>query len=243
MEFGGLIAVNDVDLHVQTGAIHGLIGPNGSGKTTLLNMMSGWLRPTSGSLRWRGEDVSRRRHYRLARAGIGRTFQTGTLFDEMSCLDNVSMSLYASTGWNPLAGIFGLRSERSKQAAIRAKGIDLLAQMDIADVAQEPAGSLPLGYRRWLGIATALSSDPDLLMLDEPLAGMNRIEKEATMQRITSLPAAGVTILLVEHDMNAVMEYCDVVSVLEAGRKIAEGTPQEIRSNPRVIDAYLGVQD
>ena len=243
MEFGGLVAVDDVDMQIDAGEIRGLIGPNGSGKTTLLNLMSGWLRPRSGELLWKDQHVTRQSHYQLARLGIGRTFQLGALFEEMTCLQNVSMSLYASTPWNPVAGILGLRSEGRRAATIEQQAVSLLELMDILDVGDELAGSLSLGYRRWLAMAMALSIEPELLMLDEPLGGMNPVEKTATMARVSGLVEHGVTILLVEHDMNAVMGFCDRVSVLNAGQKIAEGSPETVRADQRVVDAYLGGEE
>ncbi len=239
-QFGGLVAVDGVDLAIESGEIRGLIGPNGSGKTTLLNLMSGWLPPTGGRIIWRGQDVTGLKSYRLARKGIVRTFQLSTLFRDMTALQNVVMGYYAFGSWNPIGEMLALAPDRKALRMIQEKALELLAQMGIADIQDELAGKLSLGHQRWLGMAVALSVSPALLMLDEPLGGMNPVEKTATMQKIRKLRDSGITILLVEHDMNAVMGTCGKVTVMNAGRKIAEASPNMIRNNQNVVDAYLG---
>lgn len=242
-EFDGLVAVDDLDLVIEPGEIHGLIGPNGSGKTTLLNLMSGWLRPTRGSLVFDDEVVTGVPPHRLAQQGIGRTFQLPTLFREMTSLENVVLGAYQLVDWNLAGDVLGLPRQRQVAREAREVALQLLQRMGIDDVRDELAGSLPLGHQRWLGMAIALSTKPKLLMLDEPLGGMNPVERSATMAKIRMLAADGITILLVEHDMHAVMGTCGVVTAMNAGRKIAQGTPDFVRADPLVIDAYLGTDD
>jgi branched-chain amino acid transport system ATP-binding protein len=242
-QFGGVVAVNDVDLEIERGEIRGLIGPNGSGKTTLLNVMSGSLRPSGGSIRWKGEEVTHRGQYRRARSGIVRTFQLPTLFSEMTCLEHVMLGSRAYDKRGIVREVMGFRSARRHVEAMRSKALELLDLMGILDTKDELAASLPLGHQRWLAIATALTIQPELLMLDEPLGGMNPVEKSDTMTRIRSLRDSGLTVLLVEHDMRAVMSACERITVMNAGAKIAEGPAKEIRADQRVIDAYLGSED
>jgi branched-chain amino acid transport system ATP-binding protein len=241
--FGGVKAVNDVSFTVVGGEIHGLIGPNGSGKTTLLNLISGALKATAGRLTLAGADITRDPANRRARRGIARTFQLPTNFPEMTALHNVMIGLYAFHMSRPFGEFIGLPRERAVVRNLQEKAELVLDMMDMTSVQNELAGGLPLGYQRWLGMSIAIGTDPVLLLLDEPLGGMNQGERRATMEKVRSLRDSGITVLLVEHDVKAVLSTCDVVTAINAGQKIAEGTGGVIRSDPAVIEAYLGRED
>jgi ABC-type branched-subunit amino acid transport system ATPase component len=236
--FGGLAAVDDLSFAVEAGEIRGLIGPNGAGKTTTFNVISGFYPPTRGRIRFAGQDIAGRRPPAIARQGLIRTFQQTTLFQELSVLQNVLIGchLHARRGlWATLAG-----RSRAAEAAARAEALAMLAFFGLADRADEPAAGLPHGLQRALGLAIALAARPRLLLLDEPFTGMNPKETRQMMATIRKVRARGVTLLLVEHDMQAVMGLCDRITVLNFGRRLAEGTPAEIQRHPAVIEAYLG---
>ena len=239
-QFGGLVAVNDLDLSIEPGEIRGLIGPNGSGKTTLLNLISGFLRPTRGKIIWKGHDISRLSPNAIAKKGIARTFQLTTLFKSMTALENVVVAVHLRTEVGLFEQFLGTAKTREKGKVANRKAMDLLEMMGIAHVKDEIAGELPHGYQRSLGIAIALATEPKLLLLDEPVTGMNPVETKATMDRIRTLPSKGVTVLLVEHNMKAIMSNCETITVLNFGKKIAEGQPEEITKDKNVIEAYLG---
>jgi len=238
--FGGIHALSDVDLVVEEGSIWGLIGPNGAGKTTLFNVIGGVHRPSAGTIRLHGRDVTRLPAHAAVPAGLARTFQNIKLFTAMTALENVMVGRHCRTRAELLAAVFrpgwALREEAEIEASARA----LLEFLGMADRAGEPAGALPYGQQRILEIARALATEPRILLLDEPTAGMTRQETEHLMEVIARIRSRGLTILLVEHDMNVVMGLCDHISVLHFGRKIAEGPPAEIQENEAVVEAYLG---
>jgi branched-chain amino acid transport system ATP-binding protein len=238
--FGLNTAVNSLDMLVEEGQIHGLIGPNGSGKTTVFNLVSGFLRPSRGKIIWQGRDITHLPTYRVAKLGLARTFQLTALFKEMTALQNVILSCHLHTGISLWQQFWGNRKTQRKENAVKQRAMALLEQMGIADIANERAADLPHGHAAALGIAIALATEPKIILLDEPVGGMNPTETADTMERIKLVRDQGITILLVEHDMNAVMSTCDVITCINFGCKIAEGTAQNVCSHPEVIKAYLG---
>jgi len=236
--FGGLVAVNDVSFDVRAGEIVGLIGPNGAGKSTMFNLLTGTARMTAGTVEFLGQDVSGLAQRVIAQRGMARTFQHVKLRPHMSLLDNVALGAHGRTRAGVLAA--GLRLDRREEAQIMAEARRQLARIGLADRAHELAGSLPLGTQRILEIARALAADPVLLVLDEPAAGLRRKEKQALGDLLRKLRDEGVTILIVEHDMDFVMKLVDRLVVMTFGSKLVEGSPAAVRADPRVQAAYLG---
>ena len=235
--FGGLAAVNRVDLAVEEGDIIGLIGPNGAGKTTCFNLLSGFLPPTAGTITFHGQPVTGLKPHHIVARGLVRTFQHTTLFQDMTVLQNVLMGLHLHSQ-RGLGQV--LCSRRSFPQHEIDRGYEVLAFTGLVELANQLAKNLPHGHQRTLGIAMALAVRPRLLMLDEPVTGMNLDESLRVMQLVQTIRDRGTTILLVEHNMKAVMGTCERVIVLNFGRKLAEGTPAAVSSNPDVIAAYLG---
>jgi len=236
--FGGLVAVNDVSFEVRAGEIVGLIGPNGAGKSTMFNLLTGTLAMSAGRVQFMGQDISGLAQQRIARLGMARTFQHVKLRPHMSLLDNVAMGAHARANAGLLAA--GLRLDRREEAQIMAEARAQLARIGLAERAHELAGSLPLGTQRILEIARALAADPVLLVLDEPAAGLRRKEKQALGDLLRRLRDQGVTILIVEHDMDFVMKLVDRLVVMTFGAKLVEGVPAAVRADPLVQAAYLG---
>jgi branched-chain amino acid transport system ATP-binding protein len=240
-EFGGLVAVNDVDFTVPRGAIVSLIGPNGAGKTTFFNMITGVYKPTAGRVVFDGEDIGGKPPHAATQRGIGRTFQNIRLFQQMTALENVLVGMHSRLRGRILSSILGLPGVRREERQAHDRALELLAYCDLAGHDDDYARNLSYGDQRRLEVARALATQPKLLLLDEPTAGMNPQETLEFVDFVFKLREdQKLTILLIEHDMKLVMGVSDRITVLDYGEKIAEGKAQEIQSNPRVIEAYLG---
>jgi branched-chain amino acid transport system ATP-binding protein len=240
--FGGLAAVSDLDFSINEGEILGLIGPNGAGKTTVYNMITGVFRPTSGNILYKGEPIMGLKPHIIAKKGIVRTWQQTNLFHEMSTYENMLIAnhLHRKTGfWSAL---FGSPASRRDDREIPKRVMEILEYMGLIDFKDELVKNLPHGHQRALGVVMALSTDPCVLLLDEPVTGMNPEETKIVMDRIKAIRDRGITILLVEHDMQAIMGLSDRIVVMNFGKKIAEGSSQEIQNNDDVISAYLGTE-
>ena len=241
MVFGGLRAVSNLSLHIDEGELIGLIGPNGAGKTTAFNMITGVYTPTEGKVFFNGQQSSGKKSYQVTQMGMARTFQNIRLFSELSVIDNVKIAYNMHVTYNLFDAIIRDGKYLSEEDYITQKAMDLLKIFHLEDVAHECAKNLPYGKQRRLEIARALATEPKLLLLDEPAAGMNPQETKELMEMIRWIRKEfNLSILLIEHDMGLVMGVCERIYVLEYGMKIAEGTPDDIKHNKRVIEAYLG---
>jgi branched-chain amino acid transport system ATP-binding protein len=238
--FGGLTALDRVTFTAGRGEITGVIGPNGAGKTTLFNIVSGIYQRTAGTVSFDGRDISGLPPERLARVGLVRTFQNIELFGQMTVLENVMVGLHTKSASGLVACALRLPWQMAEEKRIRSRALELLDYVGIADLAEQSAASLAFGKGRLLEIARALALEPRLLSMDEPAAGLNSRETWQLGELIRRIRADGVTILLVEHDMELVMDVCDRIVVLNLGQKLAEGTPRQVQENPAVIAAYLG---
>ena len=242
-QFGGLLAVNRLDFSINQGEVVGLIGPNGAGKTTVFNMITGTFRPTRGEVIFMGEKVGRLKPNRIAQLGVVRSFQLTNLFGDMTVIQNVVLGSHQKSGVGLWGSLWNTKSTRRKEIESEREAIRILEFMGLAEHQKMLAKNLTHGQQRRLEVAVVLAAKPEVLLLDEPLQGMNHEEVKDMLNRIAEIRREGKTILLVEHNMRAVTSICDRVIVLNFGEKIDEGSPQKVMQNPEVIEAYLGVEE
>ena len=244
IDFGGLTAVDSFNITIGPTEIAGLIGPNGAGKTTIFNLLTGVYQPTRGSVLVNGIDIKGMPVHKVNKLGIARTFQNIRLFSEMTALDNVKVGMHNEIKCSFLASLFRLPSYYRAEAAANMKAMELLEFMGLGDVADQKAGSLPYGVQRRLEIVRALATNPSIILLDEPAAGMNPSETTELMHQIRRIrDTFHIAIFLIEHDMNLVMNVCETIAVVNYGKIICKGTPDQVRQNPAVIEAYLGREE
>lgn len=241
--FGGLSAVLDFNAHLEEHDLIGLIGPNGAGKTTVFNLITGVYKPDEGAIKFKGQDITGLPPYDICSRGIARTFQNIRLFNDLTVLDNVRIALHKDVRYPLLSAIMRVPGFFKGEAEMEKKADQYLQIFNLEDKRNEIASSLPYGEQRRLEIARALATNPKLLILDEPAAGMNPQETDALMKTIRKIRSLGITVVLIEHDMKLVMNICDTITVLNYGQNIAQGTPSQIKRNPLVVEAYLGKED
>jgi len=237
-QFGGLTALNNVSFQIEEGEIRGLIGPNGAGKSTMFKNIAGFQVPTSGNIVYQGQNIEGRKPHTIAEMGIVRTFQETTLFQELSVFDNALVGSHIRGRSNIFSALLGL--DRQKQQAASDKVMEVLEFMGLMERKDQLASELPLGSQRALALSIALVSEPKIMLMDEPFAGMNAEETSHMMDLTRKVQESGITIVLVEHDMKAVMGLCNYLTVLNFGQVLAQGTPEDVRNNDKVIEAYLG---
>ena len=237
-QFGGLMALDNVSFEVEQGRIHGLIGPNGAGKSTMFKNIAGFQMPTKGSVVYQGENIEGKKPHAIAEMGIVRTFQETTLFQELSVFENALVGTHIRARSNVFSAVLGLG--RLKQEAASEKVMEVLEFMGLVERKDQLASELPLGSQRALALSIALVSEPKVMLMDEPFAGMNGEETSHMMGLTRKVRESGITVVLVEHDMKAVMGLCNYLTVLNFGQVLAQGTPEEVRNNDKVIEAYLG---
>ena len=239
-KFGELVAVDGIDVAVKEGEIMGLTGPNGSGKTTIFNLITGFLKPTEGKVTWQGEDITGLSPHIIAKKGITRTFQLITLYKDMTVLKNIIIACHLHVGKGLFAQFMRLPSMRKREREIEGKAIELMEFTGLTPHKDKLAGELSSGFQKALAISIAFTTDPKLLLMDEPVTTLSEDRVEMVMELIKKLRGAGTTVVMIEHNIRAIMDYCDRIVVLGYGKKIAEGTGQEIRDNKEVAEAYLG---